>query len=540
VAEDLMFAEARTVLWVQFKVLRNMYPRRSAAQTIIMLAMGAIWYGLWSAGAVFAGTYIAHTRDVSSLSLFLPWALLFGLLYWQVIPILMLSTGAAIDLKQVLVYPIPKRQLFGLDVLLRLSTAFEMLIVLTGTTIGLLLNPLLPWWAPLGFLPFCAMNLLASVGLRSVLTRLLAQRHVRELTILFLVIAASLPQIIVMSGSHDRVTRLFSSPQSPIWPWAAAGSIAAGQSALFPWLVLLTWTGIAFAFGRWQFERTLRFDRDEAAAPRRKHPAKRGWLDRLYRWPSAVFPDPLAAIVEKEIRFLPRSSRFRLAFIMGFSFGLLIWLPMAMRGAARSGSVMAENYLTFVMIYALLLLAEVTFWNCFGFDRGAVQMYFVAGVPLSTVLVAKNIAAAVVVFLEMTAITAVCLVVRMPMTASKLVESVAVIAVFTLYVLAIGNLGSTRFPRPIDPKQSWRTSSAGRFQALLLLIYPAIAVPLSLAYVARWALESEAAFFGVLAFVAVLGGVVYWIALESSVASLERSREAVVAALSERGGPIAA
>ena len=104
-----------------------------------------------------------------------------------------------------------------------------------------------------------------------------------------------------------------------------------------PWLALLLWTAVAYAFGRWQFERMLRFDRDEAAAPKTKHLARRGWLDRLSSWPSALFRDPLAAIVEKEIRFLPRTPRFRLAFIMGFSFGLLIWLPMALGGPARPG-----------------------------------------------------------------------------------------------------------------------------------------------------------------------------------------------------------
>ena len=131
-----MFAEVRTVLWIQFKILRNMYPRRSTAQVIIMLVMGAVWYGLWSAGSVSAGIFLAQTTDLAFLSVLLPWALLMGFLYWQVIPIMMLSTGAAIDLKKILVYPIPRRQLFGLDVLLRLSTSFEMLIVLIGPRSG--------------------------------------------------------------------------------------------------------------------------------------------------------------------------------------------------------------------------------------------------------------------------------------------------------------------------------------------------------------------------------------------------------------------
>ena len=33
-------------------------------------------------------------------------------------------------------------------------------------------------------------------------------------------------------------------------------------------------------------------------------------------------------MVEKELRTFARSARFRTVFIMGFSFGLLVWLPV--------------------------------------------------------------------------------------------------------------------------------------------------------------------------------------------------------------------
>jgi hypothetical protein len=111
--------------------------------------------------------------------------------------------------------------------------------------------------------------------------------------------------------------------------------------------------------------------------------------------------------------------------------------------------------------------------------------------------------------------------------------------VFTLYLLAVGNLGSSRFPRPVDPKQSWRTGSAARFQSLLLLIYPLISAPVALAYLARWALESSIAFYGALAFAVVLGAAFYWVAFDSSIAALRNRREELVMALSEGGGPIA-
>ena len=42
-------------------------------------------------------------------------------------------------------------------------------------------------------------------------------------------------------------------------------------------------------------------------------------------------------------------------------------------------------------------------------------------------------------------------------------------------------------------------------------------MPVALAYLARYAFESEWAFFGVLLFGAVLGGVAYWFSMESAV-----------------------
>ena len=61
---------------------------------------------------------------------------------------------------------------------------------------------------------------------------------------------------------------------------------------------------------------------------------------------------------------------------MGFSFGLLIWTPIAFGRLSTERSFMSDNYLTMVSIYALLLLSDALFWNCFGFDRSAAQDLF--------------------------------------------------------------------------------------------------------------------------------------------------------------------
>ena len=65
-------------------------------------------------------------------------------------------------------------------------------------------------------------------------------------------------------------------------------------------------------------------------------------------------------------------------------------------------------------------------------------------------------------------------------------------------------------------------------------------MPVGLAYLARYALASEAAFFAVLAADAALGAVVYKLSLDSAVLAAEKLKEPMVAALSRGDGPITA
>ena len=60
-----------------------------------------------------------------------------------------------------------------------------------------------------------------------------------------------------------------------------------------------------------------------------------------------------------------------------------------------------------------------------------------------------------------------------------------------------------------------------------------------IAYLARWAFDSEIAFFSVLAFDAIVAIVVYRVALDSAVESAQRLKESMIAALSSGDGPIA-
>jgi ABC-2 type transport system permease protein len=520
----------------------NRLPRTSRLGFAFSATLSVVWYSGFVAVAAAAAFLLSDPDELSTIAKVLPGGLLLAFLYWQVVPLLLVQMGSAIETRKLVAYPIPHSELFALEVLLRVSTGVEVLIVLTGAGIGLTLNPKLPWWAPAALLLFAVFNLLLSAGVRDLLQRLLAQKVIREIVVFLFVIAAALPQVMLLGGPGASLRHLVSKIPTVLWPWTATSQLAQNTQPAASFVGLLVWITGAYVFGRWQFERGLRFDEDEAQASSRPGAAdsQTSPLEVFYRFPSHVFPDPLGALVEKELRLLSRSSRFRLVFLMGFSFGLLIWLPVAFGKAGAPGSWLSDNYLTLVGVYALLLLADVLFWNVFGFDRAATQMYFLAPVKTSTVLIGKNVAAFIFVLLEITAIGLTCGILGFPVTVTKLADAYLVALIVSLFMMSIGNLSSTYSPKPVDPTKSLRTGTSRQTQMLLMLLFPIVLSPVLLAYVARFAFANAMAFYGVLLLSAGLGALVYGISLESAVAAAHARSEEMIGALSRGAGLIEA
>jgi ABC-2 type transport system permease protein len=536
---SVAMAHTRAIVWAQWRTLRNFYPRMGIGWTAVV---GTIWYGFWTLLAVAIALMLSRPENPTIIGIVLPGLLLLIFLYWQLMPLLMAASGASLDLRKLQAYPIPNGQLFGVEVLLRVTAALEVLVVLAGIAVGVIWNPSMPSWGVLALLPFIAINLLLGVGMRDAIARILARRRIREGAFFLLILCAALPQILLTRGRgfQDRIVGEFARKAWIGWPWTAVANILQGEDILNSAVVLTGWCMATAVFGYWQFKRTLAFDA-QAASARTGGPATRaGLAERLFRLPSVLLADPLGALVEKEVRFLSRSPRFRLVFLMGFTFGLLVWLPVALGRPGMSSFFLRSNYLTVISVYSLLLLSEACFWNSFGFDRSGAQIYFLAPIPFATVLIGKNITALVFIALEIGTIALVCRVLGMPMDLVGLIEAFAVAGVISIFLLSAGNQMSVRQPRGVNPASSFRTGAAGRLQAILFVIYPIAFLPVGLAYLARYASNSQAAFFGVLALDAIVGMLFYKLALDSAVKAAEQLKEKIVTALSRGDGPIAA
>jgi ABC-2 type transport system permease protein len=524
----------RAILAAQWRIFWSHRPASGRVGRILAALLWTVWYGVWALAAA-AAMLLVEAASRSALAAGLPWALLGVTLYWQAAPVLTANLGAAVDLKKLLLYPIPDSRLFFVDLLLRSTASVEMILVLGGLAAGLARNPAVPAWAPLaGTLLLAAFNLVLAVGLRSLMGRLMGVRRLREAFVLVFILCAALPQLLVITGLPAGMKRLFLQRPVAVLPWTAAARLDLADRAALPAAILLAWTAGAYLFARRQFRRSLATDVAAAQASSPSDSRRGGWRERLYRLPSFVLRDPLAALLEKELKTLARSPRFRILFLMGFTFGMIVWLPMASRGGRVS-----DNYPLFVSFYAAVLMAEVIMWNQFGFDRASAQLYFSTPVGFRQVLRAKNLASVLSIVLDITIVLLVCAALRIHLAGAKVIEAYAVTLVGCLYFLAAGNLSSLYQPRPMDPEQSWGRGSGSRFQWQLLLIFPTLVAPIGLAYLARYAFYSQTAFYGVLGFDALAGALVYHVAMDSAVRAAERRKEDFLAALARLSGPIA-
>jgi len=541
----LLDQQTRAIVWVQYRSIFNRFPRNRGG-AVLAWFFSIVWYSIFAMFGVLAAFGLPEVTDRAWLLRVLDLGLLVCLLFWQLMPLMMATSGLSLDLKRLLVYPIPERRMFGIEVLLRASTGIEVLILLTGAAIGLWRNPIVPWWGPLFFVPFTAFNLCLSAGIRDLLTRLLRKRGVRELVVLGLLLLTQVPNLLVRTVPAANITAYlqrysaFSAALPLPWQWTAR--LASGELSFAAFFGLALWLVAGAWFGYSQFCRGLHFDAAEAESASRKQtgpPGRVSFGERIAGLPVRFLPEPLATLVQKELLTLPRVPRFRTLFLMGAFFSLIIWLPyLSKPGGGANTGFLPQNFLTIVVLYSMLLLTEPLFANVFAYDRRAAQAYFVMPVRFSTVLIAKNATALLFVTLEILVVCLLAKLFRAPMTPERLGESLATVFVFAAFLFAVGNLTSVRYAKGVDSSNPWRGRGSGRAGGWLMLVYLAALPSVVFAHLAKYAFQSEWAFFGVQAsalFVAVL---TYVVTFELAVESADKEREQFLSALGAGEGII--
>jgi ABC-2 type transport system permease protein len=246
------------------------------------------------------------------------------------------------------------------------------------------------------------------------------------------------------------------------------------------------------------------------------------------------FSDPMAAIVEKELRTFARIPRFRLVYAMSCFLGIVLFLPAATH--ADRHSFMTENALPMASLYGLLMLGQVSYWNSLGFDGSAAQGYFSWPIRFREVLLAKNISVLCLLVPQILVLWLLGRALHFTGTFEKLIEAVMVMFISSAYWFGMGNITSVRIPRALNAEKM--NQMATKMQFVTIWSAPFLLMPIVLAYWSRWFFGSELVFVAVMLVAAVIGGIVYWVGLDSAVNAATARRESIILELSRSDGPL--
>src|SRR6476619_1900393 len=235
----------RVIVWAQFRILRNRFPRTGFG-SVLMALVSLAWQGMFAGFGVFIAVSIPRL-SLPFLEQWLPAGLLLAFLYWQTVPSLTLSAGWSLQLGKLQIYPISHGALFGIEVLLRLSSSPEVILVLIGALIGLARHAGVPTLAPFCLLLFIPFNLLLQLAVRDFVGYAFDRSRFRELFSVLAIAIGVVPQLLLRTGVAYKLKPhfLFLS-HGAVAPWREVAALSLGD---FSWAsagLLTFWTLVSY------------------------------------------------------------------------------------------------------------------------------------------------------------------------------------------------------------------------------------------------------------------------------------------------------
>ncbi len=422
-------------------------------------------YAVFGVGGAFglgaAAAYFASQGKVEFLA-FLFWPVF---LFWQLFPVMATAFAEGITSSHLLRFPLTFPSFFFISVTYGLLDPITLVseLWLAGIAIGVgVVRPSLFAATALILFLFAIFNILLSRMLFAWIERWLAQRRTREImgVIFFLLLLSAQfigPLIAHYNERSSRQIGLVVSQISPVQrvlpPGATAAAIA--QISSGQWLAALAYTaglcGYVLATG-WLLAIRLRAEyggeKLSESAPRVKiHTGVR----KLQKgWDVFGLPAPLAAIFEKEIRYIARSGPLLFTMIVP-----LVMLLLFRLGPGKLGSLgphmahTADLAFPIGAGYVLLLLTNISY-NALGGDGSGVQFFFAAPVEFRTVIFGKNLAYTAITLLQIFVIwLAVCFL-YYPPSLSILFTTIAALLFAWPIEFSAANLLSLYSPKRVE------------------------------------------------------------------------------------------
>jgi ABC-2 type transport system permease protein len=471
-------------------------------------------------------------------------------IFWQAFPIMATAFTNNPDSSDLLRFPLSYRSYF----LVRMAYgAFDPATALGSLwSFGILLGvgfarPALLPWTLVVLLTFAAFNLVLMQMIFAWVERWLARRRTREIMgVLFVLLMLSFQLIGPLTRYFEKQARTGAQPyvqryvevlapvQGMLPPGLAADAIS--QAVFSRFMAGFSSFALLCAFvlvvGYCLHVRLVAQYRGEnlsevavaSAVPR----------DRSLRlgWDIPGFSAPVAAVFEKEVRYLLRSGPMLLTLIMPV-FVLAIFRFGAMNSGRHSGSFLARTpdmAFPAAAAYTLLLLTNLAY-NNFGGDAGGIQFFYASPVNFRDIVLAKNLTHASILALEtLVAWIAVGFLYGRP-GLDVTIASLAGLLFAAPVNFSVGNLLSIYSPKKLD-YSSFGRQRASQTTVLISLGVQVFVVGVGVA--AFWIARLYGSLWIATAILLVLAGAslsAYWMILNRIAGLAQDRRETLVAEL---------
>jgi len=502
--------------------------------TLLLLGGGIVGAGVLGATAFS----FASSNELEWIALLL-WSVF---LFWQLFPIMGSVFTETADLSGFLRFPLTYRSYFLVRLAYGAVDPSTMLGAcwLTGITLGIgLANPRWLPWAAIVLIVFGLVNIAMMQTFLAWVERWMAQRRTREIfSILFFLMMIGLQLLGPLAGRYgSRIgpeAKALGEQISPIQkffpPGAAAHALAAtvkgdvvgglgslGLLALYGALALRL-MGIRV---RKQYMGESFSEASVSATLTQAEMIHPGWN-------IPFLPAPVAAVFEKEMRYLGRSAPMLLTLVTP-----VIMLAVFGLGPTHNGAFLKRSPDLSYPIgagYALILLTNLIY-NNFGADGSGVQFFFASPAPIHTVVLGKNLAHMTILLGEMIILWISVSLMFSPPTVFMTLTAFAAMMFAAPINLAAGNLLSLYSPKRVDFGTFGR-QRASQVTVLLSLAIQAVVIGCCVAtfILARQLQRRELAILIFLA-LAFIAGVAYVLSLRRTDQVAKNRQESLVSEL---------
>jgi ABC-2 type transport system permease protein len=398
------------ITWMRFRMLTNSVRSVQGAFEFSAKGVAFIIYSMMGVGlgiGLGAGAYALVKNDHFQ---FLPALFWTVFLVWQVLPIALASFQEQFDVSSLLRFPVSFGSFYLLSIAFGLVDVPAILggICCIGIWTGVTLaRPALWAWMAVILVAYAVFNILLGRAVLAWVDRWLAKRRTREIvSALFLLLMLSLQLLnpALHEQRHSRREHRGTQPNGqdvmdelPRWtksavavePWlppglAADGVLRAAEGERA--LVLLSLGGLGVYMVLTAVVLAVRLRAEYAGERLSEAPAARRRTEEDSKW-LLDGSGPIAAVIEKELRIVPRSMP--LLFAMGAPLLTVLVISSVLKNTNDTGHPFSWAF-PLCVCYALLGFTQMIF-NNLGSEGAGIQMLFLSPTPMRTVLLAKNL-----------------------------------------------------------------------------------------------------------------------------------------------------